>query len=93
MVRKVHKVAPPLTPEHPWERQPGERDGAWSAFVAYRDMPPGERTIRKAAAATGRQKPGCGALCSVWDWVARVAAYDAWKDKQSKALEPAAPYT
>lgn len=31
-----------------WERQPGENDREWSAFLAYRDMEPGSRGLWKA---------------------------------------------
>jgi len=30
-----------------WERQPGETDLAWDAFCTFRDLDPGERTIKR----------------------------------------------
>lgn len=84
---------PELTPEQkgevdvldldPWERQPGETDAQFLAFVAYRDAEK-PRTLRKAAAALRksiRVMEKHSAMCA---WPMRCAAYDRHLDAISR---------
>ena len=61
----------------PWDQQPHESNTAYQRFVAYRDMPPSERSTRKVAErfqksvqVTNRQK-------RAHLWEERVGAFDA----------------
>lgn len=85
---RIKIVIPP--PEHPWDRQPGETDHAWPTFVAYRDQPPGERSLAKLAQRFDKSRQFLGQWSSKWEWVARCHAYDAWRDRQARAAEAAA---
>lgn len=62
----------------PWERQAAESDEAWLAFRAYRDMPPDERLLKRAAVVRM-------STLSKWyrdhNWADRCTAYDAKFDK------------
>ena len=84
---KKRRVAQPVQPEHPWERQPEETDSAWGAFAAYRDLGPNERSLAKTGLKIGKPRRNLEAWCSAWDWVARCAAYDSWLDRQGKLIE------
>jgi len=57
-----------------FDRQPGEREEAFTAFRAYLDLGP-----KRSLAAVGRQLGKSKALMerwsSRWNWVARVEAY------------------
>lgn len=58
-----------------WERQEGETEKAFRAFVAYRDSE--KRSQRDAAKAAGHN--GTSVVCrwaKQWAWVDRVLAYD-----------------
>lgn len=63
----------------PWERQDGETNKQFEAFVVYRDME--NRSLRKVAAHFGKS----GALIDRWssknNWVDRSAAWDNEKDR------------
>jgi hypothetical protein len=83
---------PALAGAQPWDRAAGEGDSAFAAFVAYRDLPRGSRSMESAA--NERRKGGAKASLSVfekfsrkWAWQARVLAYDRWVDRQVKASE------
>lgn len=67
----------------PWDRQHGESAAAWAAFVAYRDEGPG-RSLDKTGAKLGRTRNTVGLHSARWKWTARVAAYDAWLDRQGQ---------
>jgi len=89
MARSTEEVARRslLEPEHAWERQPGEPDTAWVAFVQYRDLGPAERSLARLAQVTNKKRELYGGWCGRWNWVARCAAYDAWLDRQTKLAE------
>jgi hypothetical protein len=74
------------TPTAPWERQENEKDQAWAAFVAYRDMGPG-RSIAKVAQVIGREKSK--SLLEGWSsrhgWVRRAAAFDQHQEATAAA--------
>lgn len=66
-----------------WERQPGEGREAFVAFKAYRDLPPRDRSIDAAFAATCGHQKGTKRAAGNWkrwsvehEWVARAEAYD-----------------
>lgn len=69
-----------------WERQPGEGNKSWVSFCAYRDMPPGERSMAAAfriyvERPTARQaNDNWWALRKQWHWAERVVAYDRHMD-------------
>lgn len=77
---------PFVAPEHPWDRQPGENDRAWAAFVKYRDDGI-ERSQARVAKHFGKSIENYGMLSTRWDWVARVSAYEAWRDRQLRMAE------
>jgi hypothetical protein len=74
-----------------WERQPGEPDKAFAAFVAYRDA--GRARSLDAVgrlvhgAQTGRKRGSTGrvrAWSSRWRWVERAQAYDLHLDRLAR---------
>jgi hypothetical protein len=81
-----------------WDRQPGESEGAYRAFVFYRDMGPdrnliatnaGVRKVRDQGTKRG-VSGGCISLwSSKWKWVERCRAWDnhlqAEKDRVAEA--------
>ena len=72
----------PKWTDKPWERQKGESEKAFEAFVTYRDM--GEkRTL--TAVAEKLQKSGTliRRWKSTWDWAERVRAYDNELEKEA----------
>lgn len=72
----------PKWTDKPWERQKGESEKAFEAFVTYRDM--GEkRTL--TAVAEKLQKSGTliRRWKSAWDWAERVRAYDNELEKEA----------
>lgn len=75
---------------NPWDRRPDETDKAWIAFVAYRDLGAGKRTIAKATEALGRPT-GYARSLEAWSgqhaWRERAAAYDGWVDRRT--VQPA----
>lgn len=81
----------------PWERQPGETAKQFAAFVQYRDLPPNERTVRRAwEIATGRGRDETGPRRQIpgyvreWagqhQWGARAEAWDRHLDRQAQAV-------
>lgn len=76
-------VDSPRVPE-PWERQPGETEKQWVAFIAYRDQTPGDRSLRLLAG----DRPGKTREIERWSskhrWVARVNAWDALADERTR---------
>jgi hypothetical protein len=70
-----------------WERQPGESDPAWAAFVVYRDLPPSERSISRVVSDTGKSRSLIAGWSSRWDWKDRAAQYDRHMDRQATRRE------
>ncbi len=64
----------------PWDRQPGEGDEAWEAFVLYRDM-----GARRSQESVGGKLGKSRQLMSRWSaehgWVARAGAWDREQDR------------
>lgn len=71
------------TPEpkiEPWERQEGETAKAFEAFCKYRDMGP-DRSLRKVVQALNKNLTTIAEWSSKYDWVKRVASWDAEQDR------------
>lgn len=71
-------------PVAPWDRQEGERDQAWLAFCAYRDMGSG-RSIAKTATALGKPKSLLEGWSSRYGWVRRAVAHDQHQEATAEA--------
>ena len=74
-----------LEPE-PWERQLNETARAWEAFSMYRDMG-ASRSIAKVARELGKNKVVLEKWSTEYDWVKRVAAWDAEKDRVARQAQ------
>ena len=75
----------------PWHMQPGESAKAYQAFELYRDAGPG-RTVEAVAASCNKSASLLNRWSSVYDWQARVRAFDeaAAAKASDRALEDAA---
>jgi hypothetical protein len=71
----------------PWERQPGESDPAWSAFLVYRGLPASARSIARVVSDTGKARSLIAGWSSKWDWPDRAKEYDRHKDRQTSLRE------
>lgn len=66
----------------PWERQPGESDQAWEAFLLYRDMshedtgPKKKRRLATVADKLGKSVKLIERWSRNWGWVERCREYD-----------------
>lgn len=88
------RVTPIADDELIWERTREETEKAWLAFVAYRDLPQAERTIR---AAFNRMHPNPSGPQNAPDgwykwgrryqWLERAAAMDAYRARLELAAE------
>ena len=65
----------PKGTDKPWERQKGESDKAYEAFVTYRDMGT-DRSIRAVAQKLDKSRTQIGKWSSAWNWTERVRIYD-----------------
>lgn len=91
-------MASPRKDAAPWERQPGESEKAFQAFVIYRDLGPLVRSVRRVretidkiasdAAEVGQEAVKSGPLSrlliwsSKYSWVDRAEAWDAELDRE-----------
>lgn len=84
---KPREPAAPIDPPAPaeWERQPKETEKQWAAFVRYRDMPVGERSLRRLAGERTSLVRQFEAWSSRNRWVARCRAWDATIDARARA--------
>lgn len=64
-----------MTGAKPWERQAGEPDRDWRAFLRYRALPPSSRSIGRLVDAELAERT-LKRMSSRWRWVERAAAYD-----------------
>lgn len=75
-----------------WDRQINELDGAWEAFVIYRDMA-AENDGRRSLRRVGREVGKSGALIDRWssehEWQRRVQAFDRDRDATRLAEQAA----
>jgi len=67
-----------------WERLPGESAKAYEAFCKYRDMPPGERSLREVARRLGKSETLISRWSSRYRWVERVQAWDDEVDRKAR---------
>ena len=74
----------PKWTDKPWERQKGESDKAYEAFVTYRDMGT-NRSIRAVAQKLAKSRTQIGKWSSGWEWTERVRAYDNELEKEARA--------
>lgn len=74
------KVKTPAPAPEPWERQEGETARAFEAFSVYRDMGP-DRSLRKVVQQLDKNLTTIGDWSTKYDWVKRVAAWDAEQDR------------
>lgn len=69
-----------MTRPKPWDRQPGETDPAWAAFVVYRDL-----GLERSGAKVGKELGKSHQLIERWSaknaWVTRVQAWDREQDR------------
>jgi len=56
----------------------GESSKDYAVFRVYRDLPPTQRTVVRAATEAGISRRSAYDLCKRWSWVDRV---DAWDDE------------
>ncbi|MBQ2173533.1 MAG: hypothetical protein II453_00185 [Alphaproteobacteria bacterium] len=77
-----------------YEPLPNERQDSFEKFIIYRNLPPHERSLTKAAEqiamnkdeqSVKKLKTSLGNLCTKWCWVERVKIYDA--DQQLKIIK------
>jgi len=68
----------------PWQRQEGETDPAWSAFVLYRDEPDFRSCAKVAEALKSETLPVIDWYMN-HDWAVRAEAYDRWRTEQRTA--------
>ncbi len=71
---------------NPWDRRKAETDKAWIAFVSYRDLPPGKRSVEAALKAAGRppaNRRSWERMQTAHDWTARARAWDAYVDRRN----------
>jgi transposase-like protein len=61
---------------HVWERQSGESEQAHAAFLLYRDMPKGERSVARVGQECGKNPSLLERWSAAWQWVQRAAAWD-----------------
>jgi len=64
-----------------WEKQLGETDKAFDAFVVFRDLP-GQRTYQAVADKLACSHTNVRQWASRWDWKVRADAYDRYADEQ-----------
>lgn len=81
-----HKGPEDIGPVEEWERQAGESEEAWQAFVLYRDQAP-PRSLREVCKEVGKEKALIGRWSSENRWVARVAAWDREQDRVKREAD------
>lgn len=74
---------PNRTRDDPWERQKGESQKAYEAFVVYRDLG-AERSVTKVAQQLNKSRTLIGRWSSDWNWVERCRAYDNSLDEAAR---------
>ena len=73
----------PKGTDSPWERQEGEGEKAYEAFLAYRDMG-ANRSVRAVGQKLGKSSTQIGKWSSRWKWVERCRAWDNQLQKEAK---------
>lgn len=75
----------PVDDPQPWERQKGDGNQAWAAFVIYRDMGP-TRSLRAVCSDMGKDIGQMGRWSSRHNWKARVTAFDREQDRIARMV-------
>jgi hypothetical protein len=70
----------------PWERQAGEGSKAFAAFCAYRDLGPGQRSLRNVSRHLLKDYGLVARWSRIWGWVGRCMAWDA-ENERVKRIE------
>jgi len=76
-------MASDKTAQAPWERQQGESEQAWEAFLTYRDMDP-PRKVQAVASKLSKSRQQITKWKSAWSWEERARAYDNQIDREVK---------
>ena len=74
---------PNRTRDELFERQKGESEQAYEAFIHYRDLGT-ERSTAKVAQALGKSLALIQRWCSRWYWVERCREWDSAKDAEAR---------
>lgn len=77
------KASQRLTSSRSYDRVEGEGTRAFEAFVHYRNLGP-ERTLDKVAAHFNKHPKNVQDWSSEWNWVERVAHWDAMLDEKTR---------
>lgn len=74
-------TTPPPEGGQPWERWPGETGRAYEAFLVYREMDRGSRSITKVAQKLDKSRTLIGRWSKRWRWIFRSDHWDAHVDR------------
>jgi hypothetical protein len=69
-----------MTELQPWQRQPGETDKAWAAFVTFRNLEPSERSLSRVVSELGKSRGLIERWSSRNNWRERAEAWDEEQD-------------
>lgn len=64
-----------------WEQADGESDKAYAAFLRYRNLPRGERSVTKAVEGTKVRRRTWEHWMADFHWIARVKAYERFLER------------
>ena len=74
-----------------WERQPGESSRAFAAFVAFRDLPTNNRTLRAVRDLLYPDSPWAERTITRWAqefrWIERVTSWENEVDRQKLSVQ------
>lgn len=68
---------------YPWERQPGETEKAYEAFLFYKNLGPG-RTLAETSRKLPKNYQTLKEWKAKWKWEDRVIAFDRENDRQEQ---------
>lgn len=72
----------PAEPLQAWERQSNESSEAWEAWVIYRDMPVGTRSLASVGRTLGKSTVLMERWSSTHNWIMRIREYDRYLDRR-----------
>lgn len=82
-----HAAVALMEAARPWERQPGESEMAFRAFVLYRDLLPEKRTHKAVGKILNKSTSNVGAWSAKFNWRERAIAWDGEKDRIRRAKQ------